>query len=348
MSKPKRYYELNYFNAIACLFVILIHVLSLGITSLRADSWQMALIYFPWKFAAYVVPGFLFTGALKMALGFGGEGENGVRYFPYIWRRITKIYIPYVLWVVVYYLYFLSIGWVKPGIMELLKYIWIGNLSAPFYYVIIVMQFYLLMPLWKWMVKKVPFFVAMPIAALVTMFMYRFGEFLSHFGISFEWSGRLFPTFLIFWVMGLYVGKYYDDVRDWLKQQKNIIYASLLWVGLYLILAFYQQATAANIVDIGVLKVFTDCITIIAMLALCIALNDRGAPFIKNILRFVYAASFTVFLSHCLFLEAGQSLLRRIGVGNIGVSIIVRALICYTLPFLLWFAYHKIKKLLKR
>ena len=65
-STKKR--ELNDMNAIACLLVILIHVLSLGISSVTPTSWQAAVIYFPWRLAAFVVPMFLYTGAVKMAL----------------------------------------------------------------------------------------------------------------------------------------------------------------------------------------------------------------------------------------------------------------------------------------
>ena len=97
MAKQKTYVELDCFNAIACLLVILIHVLSIGITSLEKNSVQLAVIYLPWKLAAYVVPGFLFTGAVKMALGFDDRALTLSGYAKYVWRRIRKIYLPYVM-----------------------------------------------------------------------------------------------------------------------------------------------------------------------------------------------------------------------------------------------------------
>ena len=83
MKKYSR--ELNYFNAFACLGVILIHVLSIGITGLTKGSVQLSLIFVPWKLAAYVVPAFLFSGAVKMAFSFERE-EN---YFKYIFKRFV-------------------------------------------------------------------------------------------------------------------------------------------------------------------------------------------------------------------------------------------------------------------
>ena len=42
MERRERLVELDYFNAAACLMVMLIHVLSLGVTELDRGSWQAA------------------------------------------------------------------------------------------------------------------------------------------------------------------------------------------------------------------------------------------------------------------------------------------------------------------
>ena len=140
-STKKR--ELNDMNAIACLLVILIHVLSLGISSVTPTSWQAAVIYFPWRLAAFVVPMFLYTGAVKMALHFMDTEITFGGYLRYMLQRVQKIYLPYVLWVVIYYLCFLRIGYVRGEPQEFFAYLLLGNLSSPFYYIVIVMQFYL-------------------------------------------------------------------------------------------------------------------------------------------------------------------------------------------------------------
>lgn len=337
----KRYNELNYFNAIACLFVILIHVLSVGISSLQRDSLQLIAIYLPWKFAAYVVPGFLFTGAVKMALGFEAEEVRGTKigYFSYIIRRITKIYLPYVMWVGIYYIYFLRIGWVKKGIDVFLEYVWFGNLSSPFYYVVIVMQFYLLMPLWRLMLKKIPFFTAIPIAALVSLFMLKFENLLAYFNVEFMWRDRIFPTYIFFWVVGLYVGKYYEAVRDAIKKHLVSSFLVSLPVLGYVVLICWQYVKNVYIFDGNPLKLIADILTIFLMFALCIVINDYAPDFITKILTFIFSASFTVYLSHCLFLQECQSQLGAHSVSDIGIQLIFRALVSYTLPFALWFVF---------
>ncbi|MBQ1436270.1 MAG: acyltransferase family protein, partial [Clostridia bacterium] len=154
----KKTVELDYMNAIACLLVILIHVMSAGVDSIKEMTWQTALIYFPWRIAAFVVPLFLYTGAVKMAMQFEERRVTGKVYIRYALRRIWKIFIPYVVWVCIYYFYFLSIGYVHGGAGEFFSCLFSGSLAAPFYYVIIIMQFYLLMPLWVWIMRRVPFY----------------------------------------------------------------------------------------------------------------------------------------------------------------------------------------------
>ena len=77
MKRIRYIEELNYFNGIACLLVILIHVLSLGVVSLRPGTWQGFCVFLPWRISQFVVPAFLFSGAVKMSLTFSDLPEEG-------------------------------------------------------------------------------------------------------------------------------------------------------------------------------------------------------------------------------------------------------------------------------
>lgn len=346
MSDKKRYSELNYFNAIACLFVILIHVLSYGITNLTPDSLQGIIVYLPWRLAAYVVPGFLFSGAVKMALGFEKESPSGVKgYFSYVFRRITKIYLPYVMWVGIYYVYFLRIGWVEKGFDVFLRYVWFGDLSSPFYYVVVVMQFYLLAPLWNWCTKKIPFYIAIPVSAFISLLMLNFEKILSAFGVEFLWRDRIFPTYLVFFVIGLYVGKHYATFREAIKKHTSSFMMLIIPVLLYVALGCLQYSKGIYIFDQNPLKMFADILMILFMLALCTVIADKSTSLITKPLSFISSASFTVYLSHCLFLQECQNKLGEYRVSDIFTVLLTRAVICYTLPFLLWYLYSVVKRL---
>ncbi|MGO5023131.1 acyltransferase [Lawsonibacter sp. LCP25S3_G6] len=330
--------ELSYMNALASLAVILIHVLSLGISSLTPGTWQSVAVYLPWRLAAFVVPMFLYTGAVKMAMQVWDKPLGLRDYLGYCLRRIQKIYLPYVLWVVIYYLAFWVIHYVRGDWGEFFSYLWLGNLSSPFYYIVIVMQFYFLMPLWRWTVRHLSPFVGMSLSLLVTLFMQQLPALL-----PFPYYDRIFPTYLLFWMAGLYVGRYYRGVRL-LRNGWNLVLAgagALFCAGL----ACWQYATRQWVVNLDLIKLCADLLSIFFLHSLCLSLT-RAPQRLQSLLVKLSQCSFFVYLSHCLFLTLITAFLQNRGVTSVGPLLAARFAVCYTFPFLCYWIYRKMTRYL--
>ena len=336
--------ELDYMNAIACLLVILIHVLSVGIVEAEPDSWQAAVIYFPWRFAAFVVPMFLYTAAVKLARQYGGADLSPRLYLRYVLRRLQKIYVPYVLWVLVYYAYYIHRGYVAGNLRELLSYIWIGNLSSPFYFVIIIMQFYLTMPLWVWMLRHVPAWVGIGVGLFVTLCMFQAAAFASHFGVTVQYTDRCFLTYSVFWIAGLYVGKYYDRFVPALRERWTWLLSGVA-VAAYCVFFYLQYANGITLSGTSGIKTAADLLSILLLHAIGLRLTERPGP-VNKVLDSVYRYSFSVYLCHCLFLTALEAHLPRLGITRLSAVLSIRALVCYTLPFLLCWGLGKLRRCL--
>ena len=340
----KRKPELDYMNAIACLLVILIHVLSVGIVEAEPDSWQAAVIYFPWRFAAFVVPMFLYTAAVKLARQYGGADLSLRLYLRYVLRRLQKIYVPYVLWVLVYYAYYIHRGYVAGNLRELLSYIRIGNLSSPFYFVIIIMQFYLTMPLWVWMLRHVPAWVGIGVGLFVTLCMFQAAAFASHFGVTVQYTDRCFLTYSVFWIAGLYVGKYYDRFVPALRERWTWLLSGAA-VAAYCVFFYLQYANGITLSGTSGIKTAADLLSILLLHAVGLRLAERPGP-ANKVLDSVYRYSFSVYLCHCLFLTALEAHLPRLGITRLSAVLSIRALVCYTLPFLLCWGLGKLRRCL--
>lgn len=324
--------ELDYMNAAGCLLVILIHVLSVGITSVDRSSWLAVLLYVPWRLSAFAVPMFLYTGAVKAARQFGDAALTPRVYFRYILRRFTKIYLPYAAWVAIYYLYFLHIHYVQGGIGEFLSYLLLGNLSSPFYYIVIVMQFYAALPLWVWMLRHVHACTAIGVSLLITLYMGQLPAVLSHFGIEFLYCDRIFPTYLVFWAVGLYAGKQYGRFSAILRERSTLVSGALV-VGISCGLSCWQYAAGVFLLNLDQMKIFADLFSVFLLQAAAQRLTEcRG--FLPKLLSHVHQASFTVYLSHCLFLTYVTIALQDAGIRRLAVLLPVRFLTCYTVPFL--------------
>ena len=342
MMKQEKHEELNYFNAISCLAVILIHVLSYSVVALQKQSWQFAAVFFPWQIAAYVVPAFLFCGAVKLSFQIN---ESKLPSWPvYMKRRIQKVYLPYVLATVVYFLVFGIFGKLGLSLKQLLHYLLVGDVSAPLYYIIVVMQFYLLLPLWKWLVQKIPASIALPAAAMIYMLMPQEASAVTQIGVAFRYTDRVFPTYLVFWVLGLYVGKHYESVSDALNGHRKAAGCSMLLVLLFAFVSYRLNLEAKSPLGTGGMKMFSDVLTILGLLSLCLWIQQSKHERLKKLLAAIHTVSFPVYLYHCLFLELGNGVLRRLGIRNEGLLLLMRALICYTVPFVLCFAFRACRK----
>lgn len=330
----QRLEELSFFNAIACLLVIFIHVSSYSITYAAPDSLQAALVYFPWRLSAFVVPAFLFSGALKMALRF--EERTTLRsYLTYITGRFRVIYLPYVVWSVVYLVALVSIGYASfspAGFMRDL--IW-GRMASPFYYIVITMQFYLLRPFWNWAVKHIPWHTVIPLSVLITFTASKLNALLALWELEFPYVDRIFPTYLVFWVLGLYAGQNYENIRVHLGSSKGSIVPAIVVVVLFAFVPYLQYARGIWLFDMTYFKVFTDILSIVVLLRVCLTLRSASS-FVKKVLSFISSASFSVYLSHCLFLTLATHFMLIGGIQKISVILIVRFLVCYSLPFALY------------
>ncbi len=330
----RRLDELSYFNAIACLLVILIHVASFGITHAIPGSLSAALIYFPWRLAAFVVPAFLFSSAVKMALRYDPDAtlrSHGAYFF----ARVRAIFLPYVGWNIVYYAFFSLLHYVQPSVPDFFRQLITGTLSAPFYYVIIAMQFYLLRPVWFWILTHLRWYIVLPGAVLINFLSLQLNALLAPCGVQFAYADRIFTSYLVFWVVGLYAGRNWTALtRQLASAGKSIAMGGILVLAISAV-PYLNYAYGIWLFDPTHHKIFTDLLSIAILLWCCLKLQS-SARWMQKSLSFIAAASFSTYLSHCLFLNLAEQLLANLGATNLWGILFVRALFCYSAPFLLY------------
>ena len=153
--------EITLLSTLFCFLVITIHLLSDAITRLDRGSWQFIMAYIPWVTASCAVYGFIFISALKLSMA---EYQGYPRF---ISRRLRKIVVPYIIAVTIFWIYFAisSDYGITPD--QIFRYYFLGKIYSHFYFVIIITQFYLLFPVWRWMAKKVDAVIVLPLALLV-------------------------------------------------------------------------------------------------------------------------------------------------------------------------------------
>lgn len=326
--------ELSFMNIVFCILVIFIHISSAPISGLAKDSWQYGVFFIPWRLSGFVVQGFIFLSGLKMFLNPDKES-----YGKYCLSRCNKVVIPYILAVVLFYVYFLRRNYFEYSTKDLFVYILKGDLVAHFYFVITIVQFYLLKPLWKLVTEKVHPKIAIPVSFVLMIFA-------KYIFVDLMYNDRLFTTYLAYWVLGCYAGKYYDTFSESVKKNKKAYISVFFVVAIIEAIASYRQFVHGGVVLLEELHILYSISAI--FFTLCLALECGGRIMKANVFRKIDNASYYIYLIHPLIIFLVNEYLLKWGIRDIGTGFIVRGLVTYFVSIILSVAYMEAKRKIKR
>lgn len=320
--------EVSVFEFFLCMFVILIHVLSEGVNYFPKGSVLSIVFFAVTKLTTFAVPAFIFTSGLKL---FYKYGERKFSYPAFLIDRIRKVYLPYIIMVIIYYIVFVYAFHIYEfNPVSLIKYILNGDLSAQFYFVVLIMQFYLLMPMWILIskYKSKVFHGIIVLIALVCSVAFRVI-------VPAEYTNKIFPSYMIFWVLGMYAGMYYNQFMKFLSRMRLVIYAGwLVFAILHCVTSYMEYGGAIN-------NTLSPLIVIIFCLfstfgfyqyayGLTQSLESRGKGFFISI----SGASYNIYLVHCLIITSTLEILNSMQITDILTRTIITTVLTYVLSII--------------
>lgn len=308
-SSKKSLNEIFYMTSILTCMVVLIHTGVEPSGYYDMGSLFNILVFSGQKLMSFAVPGFIFLSAFKLfySKSFSFSLKS---YGDFMYKRITKIFIPYSVFALVYYMYFVSNKYSSFDLKELLLGIFLrGDISAPFYFVIVIFQFYMLTPVFSAVFQRVSFKVAVPIAIAVNMLI---KEFIVGSQVYFDlsvvdfyvrYNDRIFISYISYWVIGGYAGLLYQDFKATiLKHRSKLGFACILIVLAHTALSYfkytglleYKYAEAGHVVF---------CIaSILFTYNNSLALEFLDIKLLRSLASGYSKISYYVYLSHVLFI----------------------------------------------
>mgnify|MGYP004444533023 CR=1 FL=1 len=171
--------EITYMRGLCMLGVIAIHVGSLAIANPLAN---VQLIGFLEILSRFAVPAFFFLSAF--GLFYHTSVDDAFSYKNFLKKRIQVVFWPYVMWTLLYTLHgaISSHNWggFHPG--PLAVNLLFGNGMYHLYFLVILLWFYVLMPLWRSLVR---FILKAPIVWLAVLFFLQVGvDFISSYRLG--------------------------------------------------------------------------------------------------------------------------------------------------------------------
>ena len=228
MAEKKRLSELSVLNLLFCFMVLWSHCSGQPITVLDHSSWQYGLMICLQRLTFVSVSGFFFLSGVKLTLSSGP-----LRLGRYYGKRIKSIFLPYLLAVAVYYMYFMRHGYFGFSLPDLIGYAIRGDLSAPFYFVVALAQFVLLVPLFRWLARRWSPVLLIPISLGITLLSAQYLNDMLHLlspALNFAYGDRLFTTFLVYYLAGCCAGRNYEAFTQLLRDNFTLL-AAALWLA---------------------------------------------------------------------------------------------------------------------
>ncbi len=311
-----RKHEITVCSVLLCLCVLFIHVASLFVSSADRSSVLYMPIAAVWRMCGFAAQGFIFLAGLRYMI----SAKKGGRSVPsYYLSRLLRILPLYLIWCVIYYAYDIVADGAKFDISYFLNCVLTGDLTGHLYYIPVLLQFTLLAPLSLLLRKKLPSSLILPASVLLTSI---FGDHLTDIlnavfpaASAFNYSDRVFTSFLIFWSAGCCAGAAYDKFCELLDSAKGFIIAAFVLSAVLDLGAMYYSFILGRFIwcikQIQTLYVLSAILFLMCISRLIVKNRTEAPAFFQK----AELAGYFVFISHILPLDALQLLLDRLGVG---------------------------------
>ena len=253
ISKP-RLPAIEYIRGISMMGVIGIHIGSQYLANPSANMHLTALFEIATRFS---VPIFFFISAF--GLFYNLNLNEPFNYRQFLTKRFKTVLVPYLVWSIFYLWHdgiLYGVGFPSP--LSLLEILFFGNAKYQLYFLVILLWFYLLMPLWIAIVKNADKTLLLALLA----FQFAF-DYWSSFSISFNMFVYALPDssflkpflmyrlnywvlhYIFIFVLGGYLAVHINSFMLFMKKQRPVISLFFL-ISLLSLLGYYYKLIYAD------------------------------------------------------------------------------------------------------
>lgn len=286
MSKRIAYFDILRGLAIIC--VVMIHSSGMGF-KFPSDSFNFNLTILSRQIINIAVPLFLAISGYFLAKK---NISNLDEYFIFLKKQIPKIYIPFLFWSIIWLI--LGVFIFNKSISDELFKLVIFQSSGPYYFIALIIQYYILLPTLKYLANFKGLIISLFISIVSIGIVFYIRNYM---GVNLPlilYAGN-FPIFLVFFVLGLYLGSLEKiSMSNKLLISLSIIFYLLSCVETYFVYSLFENAGLAA----TAMKVSSFMFSLFL-----IVLLFKNIDFFKSqTLEFLGKISFGIYLTHVFIL----------------------------------------------
>lgn len=319
-AKVRRIWELDFARVIAMLAVITIHVTS---TYIYAES-RFTLLgvnaaYWLNQASRFAVPLFILLSGMSLRIS-----DNGQSMTRFLKKRLKRIGLPYIFWFFIYDFYNYGFNLRKmisekhflPG----LKAFFLGQAAPHLYFIIVLLQLYLLYPILKRALARFPTqcitfsLIISFVAQCIIHFSEQNYDLMSGPIKTYLWI--LFPPWLFYYVCGMALAERVDFIRKAALQNKGAILAITAVFMVFYVLDSHVSSS------IGSIKPALIPMTALVFVCAFSVWNViGGVQIVQKTVSFFAKHSMTIYFVHVLVLLIFRRIIYPLG-GMAGMALL--------------------------
>ena len=300
LSSNRHVYMVDWARALTILAVVAVHAVRFGAQAAAPASEGLVQLWLQ-------VGREVFMSVTGFVLVYAYQGKP-LPYVRFVHKRFLNIGVPYLIWLTVFLAMTVPIWPLTHFGGAWLAVLPTGN--GHLYYLVITFQFYLLLPLWLLLQRRVPAWLLVG----STFAMQVAGFTLAQHGQEWAAPPLLFVTYLFDFALGAAAAKEWASVRAWAvrRRRRLLVLAPLGMAGVAVVYALAIRAGTAPVAAATVFQPLTPFYTAAIMGAILAAgtwfEEQRGHwPRLSSLVLVVADASFGIYLVHMVILHAATT-----------------------------------------
>ena len=294
--------EIEWIRSICCILVIIIHVTAEYWNSFTVGSLQYKFNILLNGISQFAVPCFVFISGFVLYYVYHNREYKILDFYK---KRIPKLVFPYLIWSFVY-IFVRHAYYSSPiSLINVVKDLLVGRASGHLYYMILIIQFYLVFPLLLKAYEKID-------NKILSMGIFTIGNIIIMEFVKMPFKDRFFMNYLIFFGLGFLLADLKIEGFEFNKILKIGIMSVYLIFSIYYLTDRYRAMAGLPLMWNGLYRyawwIFS-LISIISIYLLSSILNDIKHSLVNNrMITSLSNHSFTIYLSHMLFITILRNL----------------------------------------
>ncbi len=321
-SKTGRKPELSAASVLLMTLVVFIHSAAECVSGYDPESLVFLAAASAHRTASFAVQGFLFLAGLKLTL----RMTDDFSYRRYARGRLLRIGLPYLIAFAAFFaVYSLTGRLEQPTPASAVFALFTGSLTGHFYFVSVMAQFCLLVPLWRLLSRRAHPALLLFVSLMLTLvFMDHMPELVrlaTGYRAELGSNACLFTTYLFYWTAGMTAGAHYPAFAAFLDDRKKSL--TVLWLlSLIADCALYIAIRRGTYYALWAddFHLLTCTLAVLALLAHARSLSRNTVSVLAPMDR----ASYLVYLWHPMTILLLDAALNRLGIRSLALRFLIR------------------------